>query len=85
MDIFDQIGAFLKANPTYFGVFIIAVGIFMAASSGFNWNWVFKGHSYNRNKIAGVANLRGRRYARIKFGLGGALCIIIGIIFIIIL
>jgi hypothetical protein len=84
MDIFEHIGKSFKENPKYFSFFIILVGIFMLLSSILNWDWVFKGHAFNRQKIQGTANFWGRGFARIKFGGGGLLCIIWGIIWLIV-
>jgi flagellar biosynthesis protein FlhB len=83
-DVFDRIGEFFTKTPKYFGVFIIVVGIFMLAASIFNWNWVFSGHSFNLKKIEGITNMFGRGFARILFGLGGLLCIVLGIIWILV-
>ena len=83
-DVFDKIGKLFKENPKYFGVFVLAIGIFIIAASFLNWDWIFKGHSFNSKKIEGTANLWGRGFARLKFGLGGLACIILGIILIII-
>ncbi|MDR1456310.1 MAG: hypothetical protein LBJ01_11705 [Tannerella sp.] len=83
MEIFERTGNLLKENPKYFGFFIVWVGIFMLLSSIFNWDWVFKGHTFNRQKIQGTANFWGRGFARIKFGGGGLLCIVLGIIWLI--
>jgi hypothetical protein len=60
------------------------VGVFLVLASVFNWDWIFKGHSYNLKKIEGISNMFGRGFARIWFGLGSMGCIIIGIILIII-
>jgi hypothetical protein len=78
-DIFEGIGKLLKEQPKYFGVFAILAGAFMIAAAVCNWDWVFRGHSYNTQKIEGTANMWGRGFARLKFGGGGLVCIIAGI------
>jgi hypothetical protein len=83
-DIFERVGNLFKENPKYFGGFVVIFGCFMVLASVFNWNWIFRGHSYNLEKIEGISNMFGRGFARIWFGLGGIGCIIIGIIVIII-
>jgi hypothetical protein len=84
-DIFEKIGQFITENPKFFGVFILLVGVLMLLGSIFNWDWVFKGHSYNTQKIEGVANMYGRGFARLKWGIGGVVAIILAIICIILL
>ena len=79
-DIFERIGRLFKKEPKYFAVFVIAVGAFMAAAAVFNWDWGFRGHSYNTEKIEGTANMWGRNFARLKFGCGGLVCVIAGIV-----
>ena len=81
----DNLKQLIAENPMfYFGWFTLVVGIFILAASIFNWNWIFKGHSYNLQKIEGISNMFGRGFARIYFGIGGIVCIILGIILILI-
>ncbi|GHV86631.1 hypothetical protein AGMMS50230_22390 [Spirochaetia bacterium] len=60
------------------------IGIFGLTASIINWDLVFKGRTYNTQKIVGTANMWGRGYARFKFGISGIVCIIFGIIWFII-
>jgi len=83
-DIFEKLGTFLKENPRNLGWFALGVGVFILAASVFNWNWIFKGNSYNLQKIEGISNMFGRGIARIYFGIGGIVCIILGVIIILI-
>jgi len=83
-DIFERIGNNFKENPKNFGWFVFGVGVFILASSIFNWNWIFKGHSYNLQKIEGISNMFGRGFARIYFGIGGIVCIVLGLVLILI-
>ena len=69
--------------PLYIGWFTLGVGIFVLMASVFNWDWIFRGHSYNSQKIEGISNIFGRGVARVYFGIGGIICIILGIILII--
>jgi hypothetical protein len=81
----DKLQQSIAENPGYLlGWFALGVGIFILAASIFNWNWIFKGHSYNLQKIEGIANMFGRGVARIYFGIGGIVCIVLGIILILI-
>ena len=81
----DNLKLLIAENPMYyFGWFSLAVGIFILSASIFNWNWIFKGHSYNTTKIEGIANMFGRGIARVYFGIGGIVCIVLGIILILI-
>ena len=81
----DNIQALIAENPMYyFGWFTLAVGIFILAASIFNWRWIFKGQSYNLQKIEGIANIFGQGIARLYFGIGGITCIILGVILILI-
>ncbi|MDR2051221.1 MAG: immunity 17 family protein [Deltaproteobacteria bacterium] len=84
-DVFARIGKFLGEEPEYFAVFVILVGVFMLAAAVCNWDWIFQGHSYNTKKIEGVANVWGRGFARLKFGGGGLVCVIIGIVLLLLL
>ncbi|MDR2493753.1 MAG: hypothetical protein LBD24_00875 [Spirochaetaceae bacterium] len=78
-DIFERIGKLFAEQPKYFGVFVIVAGAFMVAAALGNWDWVFRGYSYNTEKIEGTANRWGRGFARLKLGGGGFLCVIVGI------
>ena len=79
----DKLQLLISENPMYYlGLFSLFVGIFIVAASVFNWDWIFKGHSYNLQKIEGISNMFGRGVARIYFGIGGITCIVLGIIFI---
>ena len=85
----DKIGEKLRQlvaenPPLYLGWFTLGVGIFILTASVFNWDWIFKGHSYNLQKIEGISNMFGRGIARIYFGIGGIVCIILGIILLVI-
>jgi hypothetical protein len=84
-DVFDRIGKFLSENPRYFAVFVIAFGVFAIAAAVFNWDWVFRGHSFNIHKLEGLSNLFGRGTARFVFGGSGLLCVITGIILLLVL
>ena len=84
-DIFDRIGTLFKEQPKYFAVFVILIGAFMAAAAVFNWDWIFRGHSFNTKKIEGTANMWGRGFARLKFGAGGIVCVIAGIVCLLVL
>jgi hypothetical protein len=84
-DIFERIGKLFTEQPKYFAVFVIAAGAFMAAAAVGNWDWIFRGHSFNPEKIEGMANIWGRGFARLKLGGGGLLCIIIGIVYLAVL
>jgi hypothetical protein len=78
-DIFEKISHLLTENPTYFGVFVLLIGVSIILASLFNWDWIFTGHSHNTQKIEGSANVWGRGFARLKFGVIGFLCIVTGI------
>ena len=82
-DIFDRIGKFLSDNPKYFAVFVIVFGAFAIAAAVFNWDWVFRGRSFNLQKLEGISNMFGRGTARFAFGGSGVLCVIVGIILLI--
>jgi hypothetical protein len=82
-DIFQRIGEFFKKNPKLFGVFVIALGLFMLAASIFNWNWIFAGRSFNLQKLEGISNMFGRGIARIFLGIGAVAVIGAGIVWII--
>ena len=84
-DIFDHIGKFLSENPGYFAVFVIAFGVFAIAAAVFNYDWVFRGHSFNLQKLEGISNMFGRGAARFVFAGSGVLCVITGIILLIVL
>jgi hypothetical protein len=79
-DIFDSIRQFFTENPKYFGLFIVAVGVLFLLAAIKNWNWFFEGRSLNLNKIEGISNFFGRRFARIVAGTGGISCIVAGIV-----
>jgi hypothetical protein len=76
-DIFQRIGKLFTGQPKYFGVFVIAAGAFMVAAAVGNWDWIFRGHSFNTEKIEGTATLWGRgasvRYRR-NCVFGGVVC-----------
>ena len=79
----DKLQLLISENPMYYlGLFSLFVGIFIVAASVFNWDWIFKGHSYNLQKIEGIANFFGRGFARIYFGICGIICCAVGIILI---
>ena len=80
LDIFDRVGRLFREQPQYFAGFVILTGAFMIAAAVGNWDWVFRGHTYNTEKIAGTANTRGRGFARLKFGGSGLVCVVIGIV-----
>ena len=64
----EKIQQLVAENPTlYLGWFALGVEIFTLAASIFNWNWIFKGNSYNLQKIEGISNMFGRNIARIYF------------------
>ena len=79
-DFFEKIGNNFRENPKNFGWFSLGAGVFILAASVFNWNWIFKGNSYNLQKIEGIANVFGRGVARIYWGIGGIICVVLGII-----
>ncbi|MDR2042362.1 MAG: immunity 17 family protein [Tannerella sp.] len=83
-DIYERIGKLLE-KPEHFAVFVILLGVFMLAASIWNWDWIFSGRSYNMQKIEGVANVLGRGFARLIFGMGGVSCMVAGIIYLILL
>jgi hypothetical protein len=85
LDVFEQIGKFMAKNPKCFGLFVLLVGVFFLLAAVFNWDWIFKGHSYNTSKLEGVANMWGRGFARLKCGISGIVCIISGTICLIVL
>ena len=81
----EKLQQLIAQNPPYYiGWLALVVGVFVLLASIFNWNWVFKGHSYNLEKIEGISNIFGRGVARIYFGIGGIICVILGIILVII-
>ena len=81
----EKLRLLIAENPMYYlGWFSLCVGIFVLVASVFNWDWIFKGHSYNLQKIEGISNMFGRGVARIYFGTGGIACIVLGIILILI-
>jgi hypothetical protein len=84
-DFFERIGELFKREPKFFAVFVILAGIFMLAAAVFNWDWIFQGHGYNTKKIEGTANMWGRGFARLKFGGGGLVCVIAGIVLLLVL
>jgi hypothetical protein len=79
-DPFAAAAAWFKAHPRGFGLFVMLFGVFMLAGAIFNWDWIFRGHSFNLQKIEGIANFFGRGFARVWWGLGAAGCIITGIL-----
>jgi hypothetical protein len=84
-DIFGPIGRLFREQPKYFAVLVIAAGAFMFAATVGNWDWIFRGHSYNTEKIEGTANMWGRGFARLKLGGGGLLCVVAGIVCLVVL
>jgi hypothetical protein len=79
-DVFERLRQFFTNNPQYFGIVLVIFGVFMLLAAIKNWEWVFKGHSFNTKKLEGISNMWGRGVARIVAGVGGISCIIFGIV-----
>ena len=82
-DPFAAAGAWFKAHPRGFGLFVLLVGVLLLAAAIFNWDWIFRGPSFNLQKIEGIANFFGRGFARIWLGFSALGCIIAGLLVII--
>ena len=82
-DIFEIIGVWFAAHPKGFGFFVLLFGVFALFGAVFNWDWIFRGPSFNLKKIEGIANFFGRGFARIYWAICAAGCIISGILVII--
>jgi hypothetical protein len=52
----EKIKEFFAANPHYFGIVIVFIGVMGLLAAIFDWNWVFgnvSGVTYNMKKIDG--------------------------------
>jgi len=79
----DKLKDFITANPQYFGIFFVLVGIMGLLAAIFDWNWLFGNvntNTYNLKKIDGWVNFFGRKTARIISGVGSVLTILAGIV-----
>ena len=76
----EAIKEFFAKNPHYFGIIFCAAGVLMLMASVKNWDWFFRGPSWNLEKIEGINNFWGRTVARIVAGIGGIVVIIAGIV-----
>lgn len=79
-DFFESIRERLRQNPANLGWIAIAAGALFLAAAIFNWEWFFRGHSYNTEKIEGISNMYGRGCAQLFAGIGGVVLIVIGIV-----
>jgi flagellar biosynthesis protein FlhB len=79
----EQIKEFLTANPQYFGILFVIIGVGGLLGSIFDWNWIFGDVSpvtYNLKKIDGWVNMFGRKTARVIFGIISSFVILAGIV-----
>ncbi|MDR2905120.1 MAG: immunity 17 family protein [Helicobacteraceae bacterium] len=83
----EQIKEFLAANPHYFGLLFVIIGVGGLLASIFDWSWIFgdvSGIAYNLKKIDGWVNMFGRKTARILFGILSSFVILGGIVWFVI-
>ncbi|MDR1390717.1 MAG: hypothetical protein LBJ31_12175 [Treponema sp.] len=80
LNIFERLRQFFINNPHYFVIVLVIFGVFMILAAVKNWEWVFKGNSFNTKKLEGISNMWGRGVARLVAGIGGIGCTIFGIV-----
>jgi len=79
----NYFAAILTANPHYFAIFIVFVGVVCLIAAITDANWLFgnvSGVTYNLRKIDGWVNLFGRKIARIISGVFSVIVILLGLI-----